>query len=968
MNLPTMVMPDTLAKHVSDFFIQYSVLLDDVQKHRYEQLLADDALLLQVQKVIAVSYFLEKLWLQKPELLLDLLENENLFCDVDEDYFSQQIATWQCETEEQLESVLRHYRQFQQSRFIFRDINRLCTTDILIRELSWFADACIQKTVDWNYARLVEAHGYPVGEDSGDIQPFVVLGMGKLGAYELNLSSDIDLMFCFPEAGETQGPKKLDNQNFFTKLGQKVIKNLDKLTIDGNVFRVDMRLRPYGQSGSLVLNFDAMELYYEDQGREWERYAMVKARCVAETVIDGKALAGKQLLERLKPFVYRKYTDFSVIQSLRSMKDLINREVRRLGKENDVKLGAGGIREIEFIAQAWQLVYGGRDENLQQRSVLKILPYLGEKNLLPVGAAQQLLEAYFFLRRAEHVIQAIDDEQTQRLPVDEEKKQRFVFGMGYAGWPDFMNDFEYHRQHVREYFSSIVADNGHEKEEEFQLWRDIWLEPDEVVMELHLREQGFTSVEINKLLEFKKHSGIAKLAPIAIERVNDFMPVLLQKLAAEHERGDAMVALLALVEAVLRRTSYLVLFIENPHAVERLIVVAKASRWVMDQLTQRPVLLDELISAQGLGHVPEESELDELLRQQGLRLAADDVEEHMEMLRYFRLAHHLHIVAAEAGGTLPLMKVSDYLSFLADAILRYVLDIAWQQLVEKHGYPTHHKESVMLPEFAIIAYGKLGGLELNHSSDLDLVFLYEADDFGSTDGERPIENRVFFTRLGQRIIHILTTLTPMGRLYEVDMRLRPSGAKGLLVSTIAAFEQYQKHDAWTWEHQALVRARPVTGDKRVIAEFSRIRKETLNGKRDLGQLIKEVTDMRQKMYDNLTPANAKGENATIFHLKHSRGGIVDIEFMVQFCVLAWGHLSDDIMRYTDNIRILEALDRHGLMSAEDAQTLTDAYRAYRSEGHKLALLQVKDEVPVQQFAQQITAVKKIWEKIFSQCS
>lgn len=962
------IMPDTLAKHVSDFFIRFVLLLDEAQRAVYDRCFSDAHLLAQVERAIAVSRFLENLWLQKPQVLLDMLVDASTFADVTADHFQQQLQSMPCDTEDKLEQHLRHYRQRQQSRFIFRDVNRLCGTAQLIHELSWFADACIQKTVDWNYADLVARHGYPMGADSGAVQPFVVIGMGKLGAYELNLSSDIDLIFAYPEAGETSGPKKLDNQNFFTRLGQKVVKNLDKVGIDGNVFRVDMRLRPYGQSGALVLNFDAMELYYEDQGREWERYAMIKARCVAETAIDGTRKAGAELLQRLRPFVYRKYTDFTAIQSLRDMKELINREVRRLGKENDVKLGAGGIREIEFIVQSLQLIYGGRDEQLQRRSLLDILPYLGQRGLLPEGADAVLMDAYFFLRNAEHVIQSIDDEQTQRLPVDDERKLRFTLGMGYACWDDFMDAFDVHRQQVRRYFAEVVAESGSGQSETLTQWRDIWFETDELALELRLKEHGFTSTEVCKLLEFRKHSGLDKLAPISLERVNGFMPILLQKLAGEPERGDAMPALLALVEAVLRRTSYLVLFMENPQAIVRLITVARASHWVMEQLTQRPVLLDELISAQGLGHVPREDELRELLRQQGLRLAIDDVEGHMEMLRYFRLAHHLHIVAAEAGGTLPLMKVSDYLSFLAEAILGYVLDIAWSQLVEKHGYPARSGEPVMYPEFAIIAYGKLGGLELSHSSDLDLVFLYETDDLGSTDGERPIDNRVFFTRLGQRIIHMLTTLTPMGRLYEVDMRLRPSGAKGLLVSTVEAFEHYQQKEAWTWEHQALVRARPVAGDKGVIARFADIRRATLNRPRELAQLRREVIEMREKMYDNLTPATAKGDEATVFHLKHSRGGIVDIEFMVQFCVLAWGYRSDDIAFYTDNIRILEALARHGLMSAEDVQTLTDAYRAYRSEGHKLALQQAKNEVPVQQFAQQIAAVKQIWEKVFSQDS
>jgi glutamate-ammonia-ligase adenylyltransferase len=957
MKKPLFNISDALVDVISDFTVQFLALLDDTQKQDYERICTDAERLVQVQKVIAVSSFLQQLWLKSPDILLGMLLDESTYIDADEEYFKRQLKSIDNDSEQSLESGLRLLRKQQMSRFIFRDINRLCSTQQLIKELSFFADACIQKTLDWHYDDLQEKHGQPIGEESGGIQELVVLGMGKLGAYELNLSSDIDLMFAYPEAGVTNGKKSIDNQQFFLKLGQRIVKSLDKVTIDGFVFRVDMRLRPYGQGGALVLNFDAMELYYEDQGREWERYAMIKARCVA-----GSQVAGAELLKRLRPFVYRKYTDFSAIQALRDMKELINREVRRLGKEDDVKLGAGGIREIEFIAQSYQIIYGGRDEHLQERSVLKVIAYLGERELLPKGAAESLTKAYLFLRNAEHVIQAIDDEQTQRLPVDNIKRVRLVIGLGYFEWSEFFTDFEKHREEVRRYFAEVIAVDDSIQEDK-EPWRDIWFDTDDDTFEQKLKDKGFALLEIEKLTAFKKHAKLDQLATISIDRVNGFMPILLQHMAATSDRGDAIIPLLNLVEAVLRRTSYLVLFIENPQAIQRLIVVAKASKWVMQQLVQRPVLLDELISAEGLGSVPEEQELQELLRQQSLRLNIDDTEGHMEMLRYFRLAHHLHIVAAEASGKLPLMKVSDYLSFLAEAVLAYVLDISWLQLVEKHGYPAFNGEPATKADFAIIGYGKLGGLELSHSSDLDLVFIYEADEYGSTDGAKPIENRVFFTRLGQRIIHMLTTLTTLGRLYEVDMRLRPSGAKGLLVSTIEAFEKYQRDEAWTWEHQALVRARPIAGSATLINKFQTIRQQILNKPRDIDVLRKEVVEMRNKMYDNLTPSAAKGDKATVFHLKHSRGGIVDIEFMVQFCALAFGRKHSDITYYTDNIRILDALEAHGIVSANNAQILRDVYRTYRSEGHKLALQQEKSEVPIEQFVKEKVAVEKIWAEL-----
>ncbi len=951
--------PELLQEGLASAWSRLFEAFNEEQQQFIEKKLTDQQLVAQLNKVLGTSKYLENLWVSNPQYLLEMLADETSYKQVGKEYFSERLSGLTIQSDIDLDRSLRIFRKQQMSRFIFQDVNRLCTTEQIIRELSWFADACIQLSVDWHYNNLKEKHGLPVGEESGEVQPFVVLGMGKLGAHELNLSSDIDLMFCYPESGMTDGKKSIDNQKFFVKVGQGVIKSLDKITIDGFVFRVDMRLRPYGQSGALVLNFDAMELYYEDQGREWERYAMIKARCVA-----GSQKAGAELLKRLRPFVYRRYTDFSAIQALRDMKAMINREVRRLGKQDDVKLGAGGIREIEFIAQAYQLIYGGREKDLQERSLLKVLVSLGEKGMFSDEVVRGLLDAYCFLRNAEHAIQALNDEQTQRLPIEENAQQRMIYALDYFSWEDFLADFQKHRTLVREHFEDVVAEAEEEDVDTLGEWQEIWADSDVEHFICNLKEKGFSEEEQKQLGTLKSDARIERMESVARERMNTFMPSFLSRLQATEDRGDSVASLIALIEAVLRRTAYLVLFNENPGALERLIVIAKASPWVMQQLVRHPVLLDELISAEGLGHVPEAGELQELLRQQSLRLAIDDVEGHMEMLRYFRLAHHLHIVAAEASGTLPLMKVSDYLSFMADAILEYVVQLAWQQMVEKYGSPSCVDSGCDEAAFAIIGYGKLGGIELSHTSDLDLIFLYEADVMGETDGAKPVENRVFFSRLGQRIIHLLTTRTMLDRLYEVDTRLRPSGNKGLLVNTLPMFDKYQQEDAWTWEHQALVRARPVAGSAKLIEKFEEVRRKTLQKSRDQDELRKDVIEMREKMHDHLAPAHTKAENAEVFHLKHSRGGIVDIEFMVQYLVLAWSHLYPELTVYTDNIRILQSLAKTGLMSEDDAQALIEAYQAYRSEGHKLALKQEKNEAPIASFARHHAKVKAMWDKIF----
>lgn len=910
-----------------------------------------------LERALAVSLFLRKLFIARPALLLSVLNDPMLFTDVDDGYFAGLMDHFQPETDSELDVGLRQLRQWQMARFIMRDLGGLCGTQQMMFELSWFADACIEKACSWHYQDMIKVHGMPIGRYCNLPQQMVVLGMGKLGAFELNLSSDVDLIFAYPEAGETSGEKVIDNQLFFTRLSQRVVKSLDRVSIDGFVFRMDLRLRPYGQSGALILSFDATELYYADQGREWERYAMIKARCVA-----GDKCRGEALLKRLKPFVYRKYTDFSAIQALREMKALINREVRRQSKQNDVKLGAGGIREVEFIAQSYQLIYGGRDEKLQQRGVLNVLDYLGEMGILQGKVAQQLKTAYFFLRDAEHTIQAINDEQTQKLPTDELSLLRVAYALGFTTTESFMQELDLQRQIVRENFEKVIATPQGEKQQEISEWRQIWLEKPHY-FEQSLYEHGFNAEECRLLLQLKNDQRLNRMESIARERLEVFMPKLLNALAAVENRGDAVAGLVALIEAVLRRTIYLVLLNENPQALERLVTVAIASPWIIQQLAKQPVLLDELLNTQGLGHVPDVNKLRELLRQQGLRLPLEDQEAHMQMLRYFRLAHHLHIVAAEATGKLPLMKVSDYLTFLAEAILEYVLNLAWLQAVDKYGYPTRHGEPCPSPEFVIIAYGKLGGIELSHKSDLDIIFLHDADDEGMTDGEKSIDNPMFYTRMGQYITHLLTTRTMLGQLYDVDMRLRPSGGSGLLVSSIDAFDKYQHTQAWTWEHQALVRTRAIAGDRSLIKRFYKIRDDVLMQPRDIAKLRQEVIEMRQKMHDHLTPAYAKGEDAKIFHLKHSRGGIVDLEFVVQFAVLAWSYHNPAVARYSDNIRILENLGATALISEEEAQSLIDVYRFYRSQVHRLALRQEKSEVPIEQVTEQRQIVLTMWQKL-----
>lgn len=905
-------------------------------------------------------------------LLQDLVDSDALWTKYPKNHYQEYLqgCLERLDDEAALNQCLRRLRLREMLRLIYRDFNRLASMEETTDEISWLADACIDAALDWHCQDLAKSYGTPMSRPSSVLgeqpQQMVVLGMGKLGAFELNLSSDIDLIFTYPEEGETRGgARDIDNQKFFLKLGQRVIKSLDAATADGFVFRVDMRLRPYGQSGALALSFDAMEEYYQDQGRDWERYAMIKARVVA-----GDREAGKQLMAALRPFTYRRYIDFSAIDALREMKAMINREVVRRGKNNDVKLGAGGIREIEFIAQSFQLIRGGRDTQLQERQVQKVLNLLAQKECLPEEAVEQLQQAYRFLRNTEHGIQGYMDKQTQALPENEFDRQRLAFVMGFANWDCFYDELEVHREHVHQHYMQVISSPDEEDNEDLGAqtqWLALWSgELDEVHTLSLLKEAGFEDAQesARRLLQLHESNQLRSIQAIGRERLNQFMPLLLQAVAQSDEPSMTLIRLLPFVEAVVRRTAYLVLLVENPQALHQLVVLCAASPWIAQQLAQHPVLLDELLNTGTLYATPDAVMLRQDLLQQMLRIPWDDLEAHMEGLRYYKLAHVLRIAASEVSGKLPLMKVSDYLSYIAEAVLEHVLALVWQQLTARHGRPRRADGEVCDPDFIIVAYGKMGGKELSYGSDLDLVFIHDADANRDTDGEKPIEGGVFFARLGQRIIHILNTQTHLGQLYEVDMRLRPSGAKGLLVSSLKAFSEYQNNNAWTWEHQALVRARVVAGCPNLQQKFEKVREEILCRERDLTELKEKVTEMRDKMADNLIPAKVRDEKNGLFHLKHSRGAIVDIEFMVQYAVLAWAQQHPALINWTDNIRLLEALQEAGLFTSQEAGQLEEAYKAYRSATHRLALQKEGNEVPLTQFSDDCAAVLNKWTDLF----
>jgi len=893
----------------------------------------------QLPRVLACSPFVADLCRRRPTLLLDLLGSGELQETLAETAFRSELHRQLDGADAEPAVVLRRYRQRHMLRIVWRDFCRLADTRETVRDTSLLAEACIAEALAISQSAMEARFGVPRGRNSGERQQLIVLAMGKLGARELNVSSDIDLIFAFPEAGETDSEtKSISNEEFFTRVGRSLISMLDQVTAEGFVFRVDMRLRPYGDSGALVHNFAALEEYYQDQGRDWERYALIKARPVT-----GDPARADQF----------------VIESLRGMKQMISSEVRRRGLQDNVKLGHGGIREVEFIAQCLQLIRGGRDLGLQQRELLAVLRECQELGCLPDSAVAELTSAYLFLRDSEHAIQGYQDKQTQALPRDELARLAMATVMGYASWEDYLVALDGHRRVVAAHFNDLIAEPGESEagagQDDLHLWGE------ELTAGV-LASLGYRQPEqsLQALQELQQSGRVLTLQAEGRERLDQFMPQLLRACAEAEDPDLALARVLPLVVAVVRRSAYLVLLLENPPAMDELVALCGASPWIAEQLARHPVLLDELLDRASLYTAPDKGNLENELRQQVARLAPDDLEAQMEALRYFKASHVLRVAASELAGRLPLMQVSDKLTWIAEVILEQVLAVAWADLSNKYGEPLRDSTGY---GFAIFGYGKLGGIELGYGSDLDLVFVSDGADQGVTDGERSIDNTVFYTRLGQRIIHILETRTNLGQLYEVDMRLRPSGNSGMLVSTVHGFSQYQRESAWTWEHQALVRARFVAGDPGVAQQVEAVRAEILCRPRDPATLAAEVQQMRDRMREHLLPAGPSYEGQ--FDLKQGEGGIVDIEFMVQYAVLAWSHRLPGLARWSDNVRILETLGREGLFEQQKCEALTGAYIAYRSAAHQLSLQQQPGIVPAERFVDLRAAVTEAWTALFT---
>ena len=859
---------------------------------------------------------------------------------LDQPVTAAELSAWlaaQPVSEDRLKPVLRQLKQRAYARVAARDLAGLAPLSEVTECMPLIAELAVTEAVRVLGQGLAERYGTPRGAD-GRVQELIVIGMGKLGGRELNVSSDIDLIFVFPEDGETDAAsansRPISNFEFFTRLGRGLINAIADVTGDGQVFRVDMRLRPNGDSGPLVCSFDMLENYFITQGREWERYAWIKARPLTGSRHD-------ELEQVRQPFVFRKYFDFGAINAMRELHAQIRREVAKKDMADNVKLGPGGIREIEFIAQVFQLIRGGRDTALQIKPTQSVLKLLAERGTLSAEAAAELGFAYNFLRRLEHRLQYLDDAQTHSLPAAAEDRLCVAKAMGLASFAALLEELDDHRATVSRHFEQVFADPNHGEHVLAGLWHDAGSDAQEDRFE----QLGYRNppAAAQRMAALRTGPLYQQMSQDIRSRFDVLVPRLIEAAAALPNPDETLSRGVDLLESISRRAAYLALLQQYPQALQKVAQLVSSSSWAAAYLQRHPILLDELLDPRLLDAV---SDWDAFRTQLTARLEElePDTERQMDSLREAHHAQVFRLLTQDVAGLLTVEKLADHLSELADILLAAAIQRAWLKM------PKRHCET---PKFAVISYGKLGGKELGYASDLDLVFLF--DDPAPEAGEN-------YGRLGTRLNTWLSAQTSAGQLFETDLRLRPNGDSGLAVSSVASFRQYQLESAWVWEHQALTRARFSAGDRAVGDAFERIRCEVLRQQRELPALRDEVLAMRQKMID--AHGTRGDERERVFDLKHDPGGLVDVEFIVQYLVLGFAHQHAELTGNLGNIALLKIAAGLGLIPSELAEEVRNAYRDYRRMQHELRLNAARARVAPELVQQRVDAVRALWRLVF----
>uniref|UniRef100_B1XRU8 Bifunctional glutamine synthetase adenylyltransferase/adenylyl-removing enzyme n=1 Tax=Polynucleobacter necessarius subsp. necessarius (strain STIR1) TaxID=452638 RepID=B1XRU8_POLNS len=862
---------------------------------------------------------------------------------------------------------LRLARQRLMLWVAFRDLNGMATLEEVTHALSHFAELAVSASIAFVRGDLKNRFGLPWSQTAQSEMPLMVVGMGKLGGLELNLSSDIDLIFLYEHEGETVGgSKSLSNHEWFTRMGKRVIKLLAEHDANGFVFRVDMRLRPNGDSGALVCSLDMLEEYLLVQGREWERYAWIKGRLIAPLPESPDfAHCQKELDQLIRPFVYRRHLDYGVIASIRDLHAQIQAEAEKRssghqGRSRDIKLGRGGIREIEFLAQMFQLMRGGTDPRFRVRPSLEVLELIKQSGILPADEVEALQAAYVFLRRLEHRIQVWDDQQTHYLPDDADARTRLAFSIQGqdAQVNAFMSELECHQNNVAQLFEkAFLLDDGARLE--IAPLASGWAPDEQFLPDSCSRWHAWVDSPKQKLLPEKSRLIFDNLMCKAAER--------LQNDGSTSTHADqTLLRFFNLLEAIARRSVYLSILAEYSRALSNVLDLLKASQWGAQYLTRHPHLLDHLLNSQTERALIENPGKYWSEVRSSLNMRLDDVmadgdgsEQAMDILR---VTHHnetfitlLTDLGIGVQHALPVERVSDHLSALADLILQTTFERIWPSVVKKFDLPNDTKAP-----FAIISYGKLGGKELGYASDLDIIFLYQAD-------ESDYAAQEVYALLAKRMINWLTAFTATGSLFEIDTRLRPNGSAGFLVTNAEAFKKYQLREgdnaAWVWEHQALTRARFSAGNPDVGVFFDAVRSEVLSQLRSIDQLRSEILEMCRKVHAGHPNANPE------FDLKHDAGGMVDIEFIVQFLVLAYAHQYPKLIGNLGNIALLQIAGEAGLIAPVAAQSVGDAYRLLRTRQHRLRLDGVEktrvDLVDEPEFVTARNAVQALWLEVFN---
>jgi [glutamine synthetase] adenylyltransferase / [glutamine synthetase]-adenylyl-L-tyrosine phosphorylase len=864
----------------------------------------------------------------------------------------------------EFKQALRRRRNRSLIRILWRDLNEQASVADTLAALSTLADMLIAAAVAFAEADMRWRFG-TVQDGAGRELAIVLLAMGKLGGRELNFSSDIDLIFLYPADGESAGARSLAAQEYFTRLSRLIVMLLEEVTPDGFVYRVDTRLRPFGDSGPPVVSFGALESYLLRHGRGWERYAYVKAR-VLDT--GHPAVAADLMRNIIEPFVYRRYLDYGVFESLRDMKALVAAEAKRRQLADDIKRGPGGIREIEFIVQSLQLVRGGGDRKLRTPELQVALKRLERTKNLEARDAAALDESYRFLRRLENVIQAIRDQQVHALPGSQPDQARLALAMDCSNWAALAEEIGRRREAVTGLFESVAFRGGEKRLQTdiggsaatlwnassgMEEWADMF------------RNFGYGEADAmaKVIAGFASGGPVAQTDRTGAKRLARFVPALLVTLQGREQPSVVLKRVLGIVEQVLRRSAYIALLNENPMVLERLVGLCEASAWLAAEVGRFPLLLDELLDPRlyTMELSPEEMRTDLKRRLDGI--AGGDSEQQIETLGQFQRATLFRVAVADVTDNLPVMKVSDRLTELAELVVNTALAVAWRDLTQRHGLPyVETAGGRRRAGFGVIAYGKFGGIELSYGSDLDLVFLHDGNGpVQVTDGAKPLDNSVFFARLVRRLVHFLTAQTSSGALYQVDTRLRPSGRSGLLVTSVDAFARYQEENAWTWEHQALLRSRPVAGSAAVAREFQRIRGETLRRRVRRDRLAEDVRNMRARMRRQLSR-----DDQAHFDLKQGAGGIGDIEFLVQYLVLNHAGEHPALIYYPDNIRQLGVLEATGCLEGDDVRRLQDVYRSYRLCLHRLVLDDQPPLVAEDRFADERRDVIALWDRLLGE--